>query len=378
MPPKNRPLAGYATKTQALSAHLTEVAAKLGPGARLPTMQQLSAELGISVMTLNRALSELEAQGIVVRRQGSGTYVGDRLGMRSVGLVYDRDVFAPGTSPFAGLLLREAERRASEHNEKFSVFLAAPSSAGLPVHDDLADAIRNRRLSGLLFAGESNPAALKWLLRQRLPLVALSYAPVAPYRVMINHAQIATLGVEALADQGCERIGLWIPAGVGIGPTPGGTDFEELAAFRAALACRGLEYSPELVANLSDLTSGVPSVPPQTNQLQGFEAVHATFGPAGSDNPPDGLVILDDMMTSGAVPALSRLGLKPGEDVRVATHSNHGSHLLFGLNDYLTLLEVDPGEIATQMFALLEVLLKGEEPRQNVVSIGPRVILPSG
>jgi GntR family transcriptional regulator len=45
-------------------------------GERLPPEQELSAQLGISRGTLRTALRRLEETGEIVRRQGSGTYVG--------------------------------------------------------------------------------------------------------------------------------------------------------------------------------------------------------------------------------------------------------------------------------------------------------------
>ena len=46
------------------------------PGERLPPEQELSVHLGISRGTLRTALRRLEETGEIVRRQGSGTYVG--------------------------------------------------------------------------------------------------------------------------------------------------------------------------------------------------------------------------------------------------------------------------------------------------------------
>lgn len=44
-------------------------------GSRLPTEQELSAGSGMSVSTVRRAVDDLVAEGLVVRRQGAGTFV---------------------------------------------------------------------------------------------------------------------------------------------------------------------------------------------------------------------------------------------------------------------------------------------------------------
>lgn len=45
------------------------------PGERLPPEDELARQLGISRTTLRMALGHLELQGLIVRRQGVGTYV---------------------------------------------------------------------------------------------------------------------------------------------------------------------------------------------------------------------------------------------------------------------------------------------------------------
>lgn len=49
-----------------------------GPGARLPSEGELTARFGISRMTINRALRELAADGIIRRVQGLGSFVAER------------------------------------------------------------------------------------------------------------------------------------------------------------------------------------------------------------------------------------------------------------------------------------------------------------
>jgi DNA-binding GntR family transcriptional regulator len=48
---------------------------ELGPGSKLPSNADLAAEAGVSLITVRRALDELERDGEIVRYQGVGTFV---------------------------------------------------------------------------------------------------------------------------------------------------------------------------------------------------------------------------------------------------------------------------------------------------------------
>jgi len=56
----------------------------LAPGDRLPSEREMSTALGVNRMTLRQALQMLEARGLLIRRQGDGTYVAEpRIEQRS-------------------------------------------------------------------------------------------------------------------------------------------------------------------------------------------------------------------------------------------------------------------------------------------------------
>lgn len=52
---------------------------EVSPGSQLPTEDALKSEFGVSKATIRHAVDELVARGLVVRRQGSGTFVAERL-----------------------------------------------------------------------------------------------------------------------------------------------------------------------------------------------------------------------------------------------------------------------------------------------------------
>ncbi len=49
----------------------------LTPGTRLPSFRALAGELLVSLITVRRAYADLEQEGLIVRRQGQGTFVAE-------------------------------------------------------------------------------------------------------------------------------------------------------------------------------------------------------------------------------------------------------------------------------------------------------------
>jgi GntR family transcriptional regulator len=52
---------------------------ELAPGAQLPSVRDLASQILVSLITVRRAYSDLDAAGLITRRQGYGTYVSDQV-----------------------------------------------------------------------------------------------------------------------------------------------------------------------------------------------------------------------------------------------------------------------------------------------------------
>ncbi len=89
----------------ALRARMRELIAGSRPGDRLPSERELSTRWGVARMTVRNAMDTLVAEGLVVRRQGSGTYVAPQPMVRFLGLTsFTQDMRERGLIPTSRLL----------------------------------------------------------------------------------------------------------------------------------------------------------------------------------------------------------------------------------------------------------------------------------
>ena len=112
---------------------------RLLAGDRLPPERELSEGLGVNRLTLRRALRVLESQGLLIRRQGSGTYVADPKIERQAGrlISFTRGMEQRGFAPGARVVLLE-ER---------PVGASLAAVLHLPMHAPVYDLLRLRLLN---------------------------------------------------------------------------------------------------------------------------------------------------------------------------------------------------------------------------------------
>ncbi len=98
------------------------------PGAVMPSEAALVAQFGVSRMTVNRALRELQVEGLVVRTQGVGTFAAPLHRVSSTLTIRD--------------LHEEIEARAHQHSARVQLLREESATAGLAAQLGLASGAR--------------------------------------------------------------------------------------------------------------------------------------------------------------------------------------------------------------------------------------------
>jgi GntR family transcriptional regulator len=119
---------GVLAKHAVVRAHLLDLMRDdLKPGQRLPTERQLSDELGVSRLTVRRAIEQLVAGGEVYRIQGSGTYVAEPAIRKRESLTsFSEDMRSRGLTPAAKLIKAEEVPAGAQESWRLGVSPGEP------------------------------------------------------------------------------------------------------------------------------------------------------------------------------------------------------------------------------------------------------------
>jgi GntR family transcriptional regulator len=125
------------TKREHVKRELQQLLQHTGDGMRLPPERELAERLGVARETLRRLLRELQAEGRLERRPGSGTFVNGQSWLKPLLLrSFSEDMRERGLAPSSTLLSAQVRRASAKVALKLKL---APGSA---VHE-----IRRLRLA---------------------------------------------------------------------------------------------------------------------------------------------------------------------------------------------------------------------------------------
>lgn len=133
---RRAPLAPYQRVKSHLKARLA--AGRWRPGQLMPSEAELVAQFGVSRMTVNRALRELQAEGLVERVQGVGTFAAAPVRLSSTLTIRDlhEEIEARGHRHRAAVHVKREERAPRALAERLGLAPGAPVYHTLIVHYD--------------------------------------------------------------------------------------------------------------------------------------------------------------------------------------------------------------------------------------------------
>lgn len=334
-------------------------AGRYAPNSRLPSEPQLVKIYGVSRPTAARALLDLEKEGLIVRRPGSGTYVQSEpvfpITTRQMGLL------VPGleTTEIFGLICGELASLCQAND--YSLLWGGSTRP----HDDtdssqehaieICNHFIERKVSGVFFAPfeltigqeKTNQHLLELLTEAGIPVVLLDrdYFPY-PRRsnfdlVGIDNFAAGFLLAEHLLGLGCER--LFFVAR----PLSAPTVNSRISGVREALTQNGIEPAPNWIC-LGDPTD-----------LKFVRSIT-------SGNQADAFVCANDFTAGRLMRSLEIIKFRVPQDIRVVGFDDVKFATL--LTVPLTTIHQPCQDVATVAFnAMLERIARKAIPSRNLI-----------
>jgi LacI family transcriptional regulator len=240
-------------------------------------------------------------------------------------------------NPFFTSLARGVEDAASARG--FSVILANTDEDLDKEQRYLQIAAAERMAGVVLSPATATRTRIDALDNQHIPLVTIDrrIRTAAVDSVTVNNREAAETAVTHLIEQGCRRIGIVA------GREDVSSAQDRLAGYQDALRAAGLETDPELC---------------QRGEFRVEGGRDATLRLMSRTSRPDGLFVANNLMTVGALAALTELGLYCPDDVALAGFDDIS---WLGLAPPLTLVEQPAYEIGRTATELLLRRIAGDE-----------------
>lgn len=342
-------------------AQVSEILLKLiedmPAGSRLPNRNELARNLGVARTTLEHAISELVARGVLQSRMGSGTYVAEQAAMPApaparwealpMNIAKKTDTWAfiaPNVlHDLVPFVLRGVEDVA--HANGYQLIICNTDNNDKKQEDYLYN-LTLSGVSGIVVMPNvtaENPKIWNAVIDSGVRVVSC-YRPIVGYTtpgVYCNAHLSGFLATEHLLAQGCRRIAM-------IAGTLYQGVFDRYQGYRTAHLCGGIPCDPALFSCEDDpayLEHGLPSAEKLLAQGVPFDAVFA----------------FNDRIAGAVYALLRRHGLEPGRDIPVVGCDD--THLCTDLSPRLSSIHFPVYEVGKDAATMLVKLCQGEAAR---------------
>ena len=332
-----------------LREELRKVIETKASGAALPTIVSIKKQFKVSQPTVERAIQDLRAEGLVTSRRGSGIYVTEQAKVIHAGVVFDADILDVEFGDFYRVLVRSLQLFSGDASIMLRHYITElledkeHDRYSAVVHD-----VSNHRLDALIVLA----AYWRRPLNTTLPVIGFGYLPQTTHRVHLDQAATVRQGLEALVGQGRRRIAF-------LETTIAPRRESERRALRKTASALGVTIRPEWIQPVGGYVA--------SEAIQsGAQAIKAIWAAPGEK--PDGLVCVDEYATRGVLNAAPELGIVPGKELKIASHASKGATVL--AEAPVTRIEFDPADVGRSMISLIGKITEGK-PTETDIFVPP-------
>jgi DNA-binding LacI/PurR family transcriptional regulator len=304
---------------EAVAEDLRRVLAGRELNTKIEPEPELASRYSISVPTLRNATLILEREGILKRRQGSGTFIvgrGTSTPSPESGLAFDVCLVLnnellnyPHTCSFHFRQIHAIYSRLVESGISAKILFTDHEREG--GYDELRDLISRRRIKCIAFL-QKHPESLLDLARANGVALAnfrsggeehSAFSPAGSVRpILIDYHDFLSLSLTEVLQQGGKRVAL-------ISWWESGGELDRSMFFSKAKELGLQTQSSWVIGDLSPKESS-----------SGWAAFREFW--TSSEEHPDSLIISDEALLPGALQAMSELGIAPGNNFRIVCHGN--------------------------------------------------------
>ncbi|MES2307624.1 MAG: substrate-binding domain-containing protein [Verrucomicrobiota bacterium] len=347
--------------------------ASMKVGERLLSERELCSEIGISRVTLRRAMEKFHREGFLEGRRGGGTWL-----IRKVSTPPQNSSSSPTSLRFIGLALpavenslisrisRGALRCAHDHDYRLILIYDQEE-----IQSKIAE-IQKMSKEGIggfaIYPSAAHPEHDKMLLQSiektKSELVMIDrYIPdVNAVCVLSDNFSGMYAATEHMILTGHRRLGL-----LGFGPEGGISDRDRRKGFLAALNDYKLPSSPVLEADLGVMD----------HEIYAQQKVDEWIQQNEGRIPFDGLVCMQDNMAYGAYMALKKAGIQVPQQVALVGYDNLDREIFHASGLELTSIDQPSEQIGYEAIRLLIEKMEGKEPssRARHILLKPSLIV---
>lgn len=318
------------------------------PGSRLPNRQVLIRELDASAAVVQEAVDQLVVEGFV---EVGARRLGTRVAPHPPHLSRYRLVFPFGPHTWGQFwhALEAAAAARTTPEREFSCFYGLGGHRDIAEYQAVVDEVRARSLAGLIFASSANELTGTPLLEvPGIPRAAIALKHDLPGipKVSLDLEHFLRQAVDILIAKGRRKIAILCASRA--------PQYAEL--FRAALSDHGLHAFTRWVQFAS-----------MQNPAASCNVMELLFH-AGQTELPDGLIIADDNLLSGAATGLVRSGIGVPQALDVVALTNFPNIVATAVP--VTRLGFDIPRLLDLLTERIEQLTHGDSPPEHTLLPG--------